>query len=384
MTALKKQKSQPMESVKDDRDYSGSTMPDLVTGTPPLSYFEFWSASVFYLPMKVYAAWLSLRYGGLTIPTITDPLFDVGGLHGESKAQIATQIPESLDAQFAYTIPMKKEVGEATIITLARGLKSLKEKNFKYPIIMKPDIGMRGMGVQRAYEDADIEQYIEKFPEGASMIFQEMYDYPCEVGLFYIRKPSEEKGQIFSLTAKYFSHVIGDGKTSLKALIENHERYGRIAHVYLPRHEDKWDLVLDEGEKFRIAFAGSHSRGTIFKDGNHLITPKMEEAWDRLSKQIPEFYFGRFDVRFHNLEDLETLENIKIVEINGAGAEATHIWDSKTSLWTAYKTLMRQYKYMYQIGAENKKRGFKPMPVRAFLKHMDNAEKLADLYPPTH
>ncbi len=376
--------AQPTQSIEADRGYVASSMPDLLSDTPPLSYFEFWPTGLFYFPMKLYGLYLAARYGGLTLPTITDPLFDVGGFHGESKAQIHTQIPESLNAQFANTLPLTKIEGEATEITLKRALDLLAQHKLEYPIIVKPDVGMRGMGVQRVYAPEDIKQYIEKYPAGETMIFQEMYDYPSEVGLFYIRKPSEAKGRIFSLTAKYFSYVVGDGQTPLKQLIEEHPRYGRIAHVYLPRHEDKWDMVLDEGEQFRIAFAGSHSRGTIFKDGNHLITPKMEKAWDKLSKQIPEFYFGRFDVRFTNLEDLETLENIKIVEVNGAGAEATHVWDSKTKLFDAYKTLMRQYKYMFEIGAENKKRGFKPMKLKALLKHMNKAENLADLYPPTH
>jgi IS1 family transposase len=361
-----------------------STIPDLVSNTPPLSYFEFWPAWLFYFPMKIYGLYLSLRYGGLTLPTITNPLFDVGGFHGESKAQIHTQIPESLYPQFAFTLDLKREEQETPERTLERGLQLIKDNNWTFPIIVKPDIGMRGMGVQCIFKNEDLLSYIKDFPYGARMIFQKMYDYPNEVGLFYIREPHEEKGRIFSLTMKYFSYVTGDGKTSLKQLIEDHPRYGLIAHVYLPRHQDKWDLILKKEETFRIAFAGSHSRGTIFKNGNHLITPQMEEAWDKLAKQIPEFYFGRFDVRFHDLKDLETLENMKIVEVNGSGAEATHIWDSQTKIFDAYKTLMKQYSLMYKIGAANKKRGFTPMKLKPLLARMKNAEELADQYPSTH
>ncbi|MEM9469933.1 MAG: D-alanine--D-alanine ligase [Pseudomonadota bacterium] len=379
--SIPKQKieSEPLQSRGSD-----FSVPDLVSGTPPLSYFEFWPASLFYLPMKIYGFYLSLRYGGLTLPTITNPLFDVGGFHGESKAQIHTQISKELYDQFADTLDLEKKANEDANDTLERGLSLLKEKEWQYPLIVKPDIGMRGMGVQKLHKDDDLLAYIKEFPESAKMIFQNLYDYPHEVGLFYIREPHEEKGHIFSLTMKYFSHVIGDGTSTLKELIENHPRYGQISHVYLPRHEKNWDLIIKEGQPYKIAFAGSHSRGTIFKDGNHLITHKMEDAWDTLSKKIPEFYFGRFDVRFHDLSDLETLENMKIVEINGAGAEATHIWDSKTKLLDAYKTLMKQYKLMYKIGAANKKRGFKPMKLKPLLDRMKVAEGLADQYPHTH
>ena len=375
---------EPSQNEGSNNDSAQYAVPDLVTGAPHLSYYEFWPASTFYFPMKIYGFYLSLRYGGLTLPTITNPLFDVGGFHGESKAKIHTQISEDLYDKIADTLDLEKKSDETIKETLARGVEILKNNKWPYPVIVKPDIGMRGMGVQQIHSDEDLFNYIKDFPAGAKMIFQQLFDYPHEVGLFYIREPHEKKGRIFSLTMKYFSHVIGDGKTTLKQLIEQHPRYGKIAHVYLPRHKDNWDLVVDKNKTFRIAFAGSHSRGTIFKNGNQLITPKMEEAWDTLSKQIPEFYFGRFDVRFNDLSDLETLENMKVVEINGAGAEATHIWDSKTKILDAYKTLIKQYRLMYKIGAANKKRGFTPMKLKALLARMKNAEELADKYPHTH
>ena len=102
--------------------------------------------------------------------------------------------------------------------------------------MVKPDIGMRGLGVQCVKREEDLLAYIDSFPSGATMIVQELFDYPLEVGLFYVRKPTEEKGSIFSLTLKCFSHVQGDGQSSLKKLIEDHPRFGKIAHIYLPRH----------------------------------------------------------------------------------------------------------------------------------------------------
>ena len=142
--------------------------------------------------------------------------------------------------------------------------------------------------------------------------------------------PDEEKGKIISITLKYFPYVTGDGKSTLKELIENDPRAGLLSHIYLPRHEHRWDMVLPEGQAFRIAFTGSHSRGTIFKNGNQYITEKMCERFDEITKEIPEFYFGRIDVRFKSMGDLETGDNMRILEINGATGEVTHVWDSKT------------------------------------------------------
>lgn len=87
---------------------------------------------------------------------------------------------------------------------------------------------------------------------------------------------------------------------------------------YFARHKVTLDNILTEGEIFRIAFAGSHTWGTIFKNGGHLTTPEMTSLFDKTSKSIPKFYFGRYDVKFKSFSDLEDGKNIKIIEINGA------------------------------------------------------------------
>jgi hypothetical protein len=53
----------------------------------------------------------------------------------------------------------------------------------------------------------------------------------------------------------------------------------------------------------------------------------MTEAFEEIARDLPEFYFGRFDVRFPDIESLRRGEDVTVVEINGAGSEGTHIWD---------------------------------------------------------
>lgn len=156
-----------------------------------------------------------------------------------------------------------------------------------------------------------------------------------------------------------------------------------MADVYLPRHGDNLDRILPAGQPFRLAFAGSHSRGTIFKDGSAHITPAMEAAFERVAQAIPEFYFGRFDVRFPTLGDLQRGENFKIIEVNGAGAEATHIWDSRHTLWEAYRSLAHQYALLYRIGFLNRNRGFKAMAWWNVIKAYVNELKTSARYPET-
>src|SRR5690348_17795168 len=41
----------------------------------------------------------------------------------------------------------------------------------------------------------------------------------------------------------------------------------------------------------------SHCKGTMFRDGAHLITPRLERAIDEIAQSCDGFFFGRFDVR---------------------------------------------------------------------------------------
>lgn len=354
------------------------TIPKLTDKDYKTSYFEFWPAWLFYLPMKIYGLYLAIKFKSLTVPTISNPSFDAGGFAGESKSQILDLVPKETQQYFArhkaFDTPISKE----------KAFRFIQDNNFQYPFVIKPDIGCKGYGIQIAKNTGDINNYLKNFPNDERIILQDLHDYPHEVGVFYIRHPDHDKGHIFSLTLKYFPQVTGDGVSTLKELIEKNPRSNELKHKYFPRHKEHLGTVLKNGEVFRIAFAGSHTWGTIFKNGNDLITPKMTELFDKISQSIPEFYFGRYDVRFKKYSDLEDGKNIKIVEINGATAEATHIWDSNTSLKEAYATLMKQYHHMFEIGYKNKQRGHKPMSFKEICSRIKKGDELIEHYPSTH
>ena len=259
----------------------------------------------------------------------------------------------------------------------------LSEAGISFPVVTKPDIGCRGVGVRLSKNEVELADYVANFPPGQTILFQEYIPYEPEAGIFYIRLPGESKGFIFSITLKYFPRVIGDGLSTLRELIEEDPRAGRIKHVYLPRHASQLERVLLPGETFRLNFAGSHSRGTIFRNGNIYITKSMCDTFDKVAKTIPEFYFGRFDVRFPDFETLQSGDEFKIVEINGAGGEATSIWDSATSLGDAYQTLIRQWSLLFRIGALNRARGFRPVSIATLFRNYRLEQELSRIYPLT-
>ena len=46
------------------------------------------------------------------------------------------------------------------------------------------------------------------------------------------------------------------------------------------------------------------------------ITPQLTDTINKISKNIPNFYAGRYDIRFDNIEDFKEGRNFKILELN--------------------------------------------------------------------
>jgi hypothetical protein len=112
---------------------------------------------------------------------------------------------------------------------------------------------------------------------------------------------------------------------------------------------------------------GSHCRGAIFLDGGRLKTPQLEAAIDRISRGFRGFYFGRYDVRAASADEFRA-GLFRVLELNGVSSEATHIYDPAVSLLGAYRVLFEQWRMAFEIGAENRDRGFHPAGVSDLLR----------------
>lgn len=360
-------------------------MPPFDQDGPTTSFFEFWPMWAFYPPVMAYALWQMVRHRGVLLPTVANPSFPGGGFYGESKAEILELATRHIPEWVAPFIRVERPAGGAADPAAERdaALDRLVEAGLALPVVAKPDLGCRGAGVKLVRTSADLLAYIEAFPRGAVFLLQRLVPHEGEAGIFWVRRPGEAHGRIVSITLKYFPHVIGDGQRTLRALILDDPRAGKLSHLYLRRHTARLDQVPAPGQAIRLAFAGSHSRGAIFRDGTPLVTPAMEARFDAIAQSIPEFHFGRFDVRFERFADVQAGHGFTIVEVNGAGAESTHIWDRRTTLIGAWRALMRQYRWLFEIGAANRARGFRPMAWRAFADAYRREKALTPQYPPT-
>jgi hypothetical protein len=214
--------------------------------------------------------------------------------------------------------------------------------------------------------------------ERGRVVIQVPHEGPFEAGLFYVRKPSERVGRLFSVTDKRFPEVVGDGLATVEELVGRHPRYRLQERVFSARLREQWSRVPAPGERVALAMAGNHCQGTEFLDGTWLATPELECRVDAIARQVPGFNFGRFDVRYSDRARFMAGHDLHVVELNGVTSEATHIYDPSASLIDGWRTLMCQWSLAFAIGEEHRQRGLQPPALRSvalatwrFLRHSD-------------
>lgn len=307
------------------------------------THHEYWPWWLLVIPIWPLWIWFMLRTGKLTWFTAVNPGMEDSGFLGESKIKILDSIP---DAYKPKTIFIKAE-------------ESLPFPLLDFPFIAKPDIGGRGRKIKIINNQTEFETYHNEV--GEDYMIQEIIPYDLELGVFYIRMPWETKGEIVSLSQKEFLQVVGDGKHTLKELMQQDYRSAQ----QIARIETYQDLsfILPEGKIQLLEPIGNHSRGTIFRDKGDLISSVLCDIFDEISHQIEGFYYGRFDLRTKSFEDMLAGKHIYIMELNGLTSDAAHIFDPNARLRDALSVQISNCKKSYKIARYNIKQGAKTTPV---------------------
>jgi len=367
-----------------------------LAGMPPLSGLKRKVAAaekvptvLFYIPLGLRWIWLGLKYRSLTLPALANPHIEAGGLWGESKSKCLGQIAPEEARWVAPFVAIDRAGGEAVDDVLARALNAVAEHGLEFPLVAKPDVGWQGYGVRLVHTPSELQSYISVYPENATLILQQFVPFDGEAGVFYVRMPGETTGRVLSLTFRYFPHVIGDGTLTVRELIARDARTFFKAQCYTgadTMHQGlgiDMELVPPAGEIVRLSFIGSIRVGGLYRDARSYITDELSRRFDAIATSMPEFYFGRFDIRFKSVESLQQGEEFAIIEINGAGAEAIHMWDPEMSLREAYGELLRFQTLVFEVGEKNRARGYTPMSLRDFWAFTAKQNRLISRYPPS-
>lgn len=323
-----------------------------------LTHWEYWPSEVLYFPINFLWAFYAIKSKTIFFFNTSNPTMRNGGFFMESKNEIYNLIPQKYYPKTAF-ISEKSSFDDVV----------LKKENatIQFPLIVKPDIGLRGSAVKKINSIDELKDY--NATANFDYLIQDLIPYPNEIGIFYVRFPNQEKGKITGIVAKEFLIVTGDGKSTIKELIKQNPRFELQLATLEKEYKTRLNDILGKDEKLNLVPFGNHCRGSKFIDASHLISDKMTAVINEMCLQIDGFYFGRMDVMYNTITDLEVGLNFQVVEINGAASEPTHIYDPKHSLFFAWKELARHITYMYKISVENHKKGF------PYLTHKEGMEQ---------
>jgi len=321
-----------------------------------LTHWEYWPQEIVYFPMYPIYAYYGLKLKPGFFVTANPHDGELNFLM-ESKIKIYNHVPNQYYPTTIYIEP-KQNINYI--------LNEIQSKKILFPLITKPDIGHKGIGVKKITTEEELLQHhaIARHP----YLIQRLANYQHEIGLFWVRLPNEERGRLTGIVYKEYLHVTGNGKQTLEELIYSEARTYYQLHYLKNKFKEKWNSIIPKNEIILLVPFGSHFRGSKFIDYSYKLTPKLENTFNEICLQIKDYYFGRMDIKFDNWEDLEQGKNFTIIETNGAGSEPTHIYDPKHSIFFAWKEISKHLHYLGKISQQNHEKGYRYANLKQLLK----------------
>lgn len=214
--------------------------------------------------------------------------------------------------------------------TLHNARVSMHQANLGFPVIAKPDLGLCGYGVRLLADTQAFRAYIADFPALETIVLQQWLAQEKEAGIFYARMPGAFTGCIIGLALRYFPQVTGDGLRTVAELAQAGWRSQRWLQAEQRAPQTELAQIPRAAETVRLATIGSTRVGGLYRNGKALITPQLIQAIDSIARDMLDFHFGRFDVRFDTPQGLQLGTGFTIMEVNGAGFEAIETSDPDT------------------------------------------------------
>lgn len=282
--------------------------------------------------------------------TAVNPRIKNAGLFNFSKKEINTLLPEwhrvrSFTHCFQNKILLEK---------------ALLENCIAFPFVIKPDRGLRGIDVHIIHNREEFESITLR--KDNDYLVEEFISDANEIGVFIARKKNGEL-TITGITHKVYPSIEGDGKTPLIHLLQKHPRY-KNSYLKLPEATLKrFDTIPSKGEVLSLSTIGNHNRGTMFLDGTKFYSEKAQHQLMRMFEQMEGIDYGRFDIKFPSLSDLENEGSFKIIEFNGAMAEPTHIYDPSYSYFKAVGVYVKHIQLLHESFQFRKRLGGRPLSI---------------------
>jgi hypothetical protein len=329
-----------------------------------ITNWEAWPFKLLYAPIAPVWVWYMIRSRSVWFFTPSNPRITFGGMDGKPKKEMYDLLPKEL-----YPTTFNMLPGQSFSIAKER----LWQMNIDYPLIVKPEVGCQGILFRKIDKESEFINYHRNVP--VEYIVQELVQYPMEVSVFYIRHPKDEKGMVTGFLHKVPLQVIGNGKDTLEELVRHHPKAQKRMGEMMSKHKEKWNTVITKGEKYMLSYAANHNRGAHFIDLKEHIDDRLVSIFDKISHDVNDFFYGRYDIMCTNVEDLKNGTNFTILEYNGCGAEPNHFYDTGYTLIGAYKEILKHWKALYRICMYNRTLGIEPWPFQKGMKFLDHIKE---------
>ena len=141
---------------------------------------------MFYIPLLPYAFYLALKSRSFGFFSAVNPGIDGSGNGLESKFKTIQLLPLEYRPNSIY---IKKNTPFEIVSS------KIASEKIKYPLIIKPDIGFRGLLVKKINTKNELSTYLKKY-NSINLIIQEFIEFKNECGIFYHRISDEKKVKI--------------------------------------------------------------------------------------------------------------------------------------------------------------------------------------------
>lgn len=300
----------------------------------------YWISKHFYWQSLYHWVRNSIRFNSMTFFSAGNPAINLGGMLSDKKTEFYNILPENL-------LP-------ATTVadSLEEAIDFIKKNSLKYPIILKPNTGLKGMKVEKVYSEADLADfYNNKENLDREWLVQEFLDHRMEFAILCYRFPKSEEFGISSFVEKVFPSLIADGKRTYKQLIEAYKNPFLDKSFPMKKFESLLYTIPPNGEKIVLDEIGNYSRGAKFYSLNKEIDQDMILVYKSQFQNVEGLNLFRIDCKADTLEDVKK-GNYKIIEVNGMKGEPLHIYDPKSTFWGNLKTLRKHWSYIEQVTRE--------------------------------
>jgi len=344
---------------------------------PPAGAFEKLPKWLNLVPMVAQWVWLGVRHGSVTLPSCANPGITSGGLVGEGKLEYFAGMGPVARAATAEHIGVFNHADQS----IGALLPMLASAGLGFPLVAKPDLGWCGYGVSRLESADELANYLRDFPRDETFLLQRLLREPGEAGLFYMRDPGAASGELIGVLLRALPAVHGNGRDSIAELVAADTRLARAAAAGAHAFRVDGERIPAAGERVVLSTVASTRAGGAYLDGTHLVTPALVAAVDAVAMDMgADFTVGRFDVRYPDRAALQRGE-FTIMEVNGAGSEAVHAWDPKYRIRDVYRIVFAKQRRLFRIGAEQRRRGHRPIGIAALARLYWRQQRLIGRYP---